>query len=63
MKPYIEPKDKHTREQYNYYLKGYLKGYVSQEFFINYCQMCLQQIIDDNAEVLKRMREKKAEDN
>lgn len=53
MKPYIEPKDK---AKYNYLYKGYLKGFVSAETFIGYCQDELQELMKENAEILKNLK-------
>lgn len=55
-KPYIEPRDKAVMDKYKYLYKGYLKGYVPQEDFINYCQEILTQMLADNKEVLENLK-------
>lgn len=60
MKPYIEPKDK---AKYNYLYKGYLKGFVSAETFIGYCQDELSILMRENEEVLKQLKGKEKDGN
>lgn len=53
MNPYIEPKDKN---KLNYLYKGYLKGFISAETYINYCQGELSKIMEQNKEILERLK-------
>lgn len=52
MNPYIEPKDKN---KLNYLYKGYLKGFISAETYINYCQGELSKIMEQNKEILEKV--------